>query len=219
MAPPMTPDTGWRGALRAGGLLGGCALVMLGLVWVTIEWTEPRMARHRERDRLAQVQEIAGPATTAPGALRFLTLSAAGELHQNASFTAYQIIVDERVDAVVLPAVAPDGYSGQIELLVGIDAEGRIRGVRVTRHHETAGLGDRIDRARSTWITQFDGRSLGNPPEERWNVRKDGGAFDQITGATLTPRAVIHAVAGALKHFRQHREKLLLPAPEPVESP
>ncbi|MGB3134383.1 MAG: hypothetical protein WBB04_07420, partial [Candidatus Macondimonas sp.] len=66
----MMPDTGWRHALRSGGLLGGCALVMLGLVWVTVEWTEPRMTRHRERDRLAQVQEIAGPATTAPGALR-----------------------------------------------------------------------------------------------------------------------------------------------------
>lgn len=205
--------------MRAGGLLGGCALVVLGLVWVTVEWTEPRMARHRERDRLAQVQEIAGPTPTTPDALRFLRLPAAGELHQNAPFTAYQIVIDGRVDAVVLPAVAPDGYSGQIELLVGIDAEGRIRGVRVTRHHETVGLGDRIDRARSVWITQFDGHSLEDPPEARWNVRKDGGAFDQITGATLTPRAVIHAVASALKYFEQHRENLLVPASETVESP
>jgi electron transport complex protein RnfG len=215
----MTPDTGWRDAIRAGGLLSGCALLVFGLVGITVEWTEPRMAWHRERDRLVQVQEVAGLPTAVPGALRSLQLPATGELHQNSAFTAYQIVVDGRVDAVVLPAVAPDGYSGQIELLVGIDAEGRIRGVRVTRHHETAGLGDRIDSKHSAWITQFDGRSLGNPPEERWNVRKDGGAFDQITGATLTPRAVIHAVAGALKYFRQHREELLVPALEPVESP
>lgn len=212
-----TPDADWRGTLWAGGLLAICALLVFGLLWVTIELTEPRLAWQRQQDRLVQVQEVAGTATMAPGALRSLQLPAAGELHQNGVFTAYQIVVDGRVDAVVLPAVAPDGYSGQIELLVGIDAEGRIRGVRVTRHHETAGLGDRIDRAHSAWITQFDGRSLQDPPEALWNVRKDGGAFDQISGATLTPRAVIHAVAGALKYFARQRERLLMPVPETAD--
>lgn len=212
MARHATTEPARWNLLRAGLILGGCALGVLGLVQATVYWTEPRMAKNREWDRLAQVREIAGPHIARPDVLRSLRLPPAGELHQNNPFRVYQVVVDNRVETVIVPTVAPDGYSGRIELLVGIDALGAIVAVRVTRHHETPGLGDRIDRARSAWITQFDGHSLGNPPEERWNVRKDGGAFDQITGATLTPRAVIHAVAGALKYFERHRTLLLTPA-------
>ena len=214
MARPATTESARWGLLRAGLSVGGCALGVLGLVLATMYWTEPRMSKNREWDRLAQVREIAGSRIAQPDALRSLRLPPAGELHQNSPFNAYQVVVDDRVETVIVPAVAPDGYSGRIELLVGIDVLGAIVAVRVTRHHETPGLGDRIDRARSAWITQFDGHSLGSPPEGRWNVRKDGGDFDQITGATLTPRAVIHAVAGALKYFERHRVLLLTPAPQ-----
>ena len=198
--------------MKAGLLFGGAALAVLALVLATVHWTEPRMAQNRARDALALVREIAGPEADVPGALRPLRLPPAGELHQNSAFAAYQLLVDGRVASVILPAVAPDGYSGRIELLVGVDDQGRVTRVRVTRHHETVGLGDRIDRARSAWITQFDGRSLTSPAQERWNVRKDGGDFDQITGATLTPRAVIHAVAAALQYAARHREQLFTPA-------
>ncbi|MCS6785631.1 MAG: electron transport complex subunit RsxG [Thiobacillaceae bacterium] len=111
--------------------------------------------------------------------------------------------------AVVLEAVAPDGYSGDIRLLIGIGRDGRITGVRVSAHKETPGLGDYIEAAKSRWIHVFDGRSLTDPPASGWKVRKDGGQFDYMTGATVTPRAVVAAVHRALQYFEQHKDRLL----------
>ncbi|MDD5390024.1 MAG: electron transport complex subunit RsxG [Gallionellaceae bacterium] len=111
--------------------------------------------------------------------------------------------------AVVLEAAAPDGYAGEIRLLVGIHADGGIAGVRVTAHHETPGLGDIIDIAKNRWITQFDGHGLGDTPDKDWKVRKDGGRFDYMAGATITPRAVVKATHKALQYFAAHRDELL----------
>ncbi len=116
--------------------------------------------------------------------------------------------------AVILPAVAPDGYSGKIELLVGINSNGSIAGVRVIQHNETPGLGDKIDLKKSSWVTGFNGRSLGSPTAEGWAVKKDGGEFDQFTGATITPRAVVQAVYNALQYFSENRQQLLNPGTE-----
>jgi electron transport complex protein RnfG len=115
--------------------------------------------------------------------------------------------------AVVLEAVAPDGYAGEIRLLVGILADGRLSGVRVTSHKETPGLGDYIEIAKNAWIRIFEGRSLADPAPAAWAVRKDGGAFDYMAGATITPRAVVKAVHRALEYFEAHRSILLLPSP------
>lgn len=111
--------------------------------------------------------------------------------------------------AVVLEAAAPDGYSGEIRLLVGVHADGRIAGVRVTAHRETPGLGDYIEIGKSRWITQFDGQSLETTAPEQWKVRKDGGRFDSMAGATITPRAVVKAARRALEYFAAHRAELL----------
>ncbi len=110
--------------------------------------------------------------------------------------------------ALVISPTAPDGYSGTIKLLVGINVDGTLSGVRVVSHRETPGLGDAIDESRSDWIRQFDSRSLQDPPLERWEVKKDGGDFDQLTGATITPRAVVKAVRQALLYYREHQEAL-----------
>ncbi len=117
--------------------------------------------------------------------------------------------------AAILNVVAPDGYSGAIHLLVGINYDGTVAGVRVTSHHETAGLGDRIEIGKSDWIKTFAGRSLGDPPPPAWTVRHDGGAFDQFTGATVTPRAVVTAVRDALIYFEAHRDELFAGAAGP----
>jgi len=114
--------------------------------------------------------------------------------------------------ALVIAAIAPDGYSGSIKLLVGINVDGSLSGVRVVAHRETPGLGDAIDETRSDWIRGFDGKSLHAPELERWAVRKDGGDFDQLTGATITPRAVVKAVRNALLYYRDHQEALFAPA-------
>lgn len=110
--------------------------------------------------------------------------------------------------AIIMPVVAPDGYSGRIRLLVGIYHDGTLAGVRVLEHRETPGLGDKIEAKRSDWITNFSGKSLDDPEPRDWRVKKDGGAFDQFTGATITPRAVINAVRGALEYFEINRNAL-----------
>lgn len=110
--------------------------------------------------------------------------------------------------AVVMEVTAPNGYNGAIDLLVGILADGRISGVRVVSHRETPGLGDPIEVRRSDWITGFDGRSIDDPAPAAWAVRRDGGTFDQFTGATITPRAVVGAVRRALIYHQANRERL-----------
>ena len=114
--------------------------------------------------------------------------------------------------ALVIAAIAPDGYSGSIKLLVGINVDGTLSGVRVVAHRETPGLGDAIDETRSDWIYIFSGKSLQAPDVSRWAVKKDGGDFDQLTGATITPRAVVKAARNALLYYRDHQEALFAPA-------
>ena len=120
--------------------------------------------------------------------------------------------LDGDAQAVIVPATAPDGYGGAIELIVGINADGTVAGVRVVAHKETPGLGDKIDARRSLWIDAFAGRSLADPAPAQWAVKKDGGAFDQFTGATITPRAVTAAVRRTLQYFEANREALLAAA-------
>ncbi|WP_225088068.1 electron transport complex subunit RsxG [Pectobacterium colocasium] len=96
--------------------------------------------------------------------------------------------------AAALESTAPDGYSGAIRLLVGADFHGKVLGVRVTEHHETPGLGDKIEVRISDWITRFSGQTVEGEQDARWAVKKEGGMFDQFTGATITPRAVINSV-------------------------
>jgi electron transport complex protein RnfG len=127
--------------------------------------------------------------------------------------TAHRVRRGGETVAVLLNAVAPDGYSGPIRLLVAVDARGRLLGVRVLEHHETPGLGDLIEERRSSWIRGFDGRSLGDPPPARWEVRRDGGDFDQFSGATITPRAIVRAVRDALEFVARHREELFVEVP------
>lgn len=104
--------------------------------------------------------------------------------------------------------VAERGYAGEINILMAVDAEGHTLGVRVLKHTETPGLGDKIEVKKDPWVKAFDGKSLGDPPPERWGVKKDGGVFDQFAGATITPRAVVKAVKGGLDFFAEHRTEI-----------
>jgi electron transport complex protein RnfG len=113
-----------------------------------------------------------------------------------------------KLSLVILPVTARKGYSGDIRLLVAIaPASGTIVGTRILEHHETPGLGDQIEPEKSPWLQQFLGKSLGQPPENQWKVRKDGGAFDQITGATISPRAVVVGLRKALQYARLHQQE------------
>ena len=116
----------------------------------------------------------------------------------------YRVRQGDRVIGVILPATARDGYSGDIRALVGVRSDGSIAGVRVVAHKETPGLGDKVDLRKSRWILGFNDRSLQNPAISDWTVSKDGGAFDQFTGATVTPRAVVVATRRALEYAEVH---------------
>jgi electron transport complex protein RnfG len=107
--------------------------------------------------------------------------------------------------AAIMTTVAPDGYNGRISLLIAINYEGNIIGVRVLSHQETPGLGDKIELRRSNWILTFNERSLTNPTKDAWKVKKDGGEFDQLTGATITPRAIVKAVYKTLVFYKENR--------------
>jgi len=116
--------------------------------------------------------------------------------------------LDGQLSGVILEAVTHDGYSGDIKLLIAINADGTVSGVRVLTHKETPGLGDYIDIAHGNWIKLFDGESLSKTPAKQWQVKKDGGQFDYMVGATITPRAVVKAVFKALQFFEQNKEVL-----------
>ncbi|MGB0668641.1 MAG: electron transport complex subunit RsxG [Porticoccaceae bacterium] len=119
--------------------------------------------------------------------------------------------------AAIIPSVTADGYSGNISMIIGVNFDGTIAGVRVVEHKETPGLGDKVDLKKSDWILSFNGASLVNPQASGWDVKKNGGQFDQFTGATITPRAVIYQVAQVLDYFKQDSERLLAEAAQTAE--
>lgn len=132
------------------------------------------------------------------------------------STLAYRARLHGEPSAVVLEAVAPDGYSGKIALILAVRANGELAGVRVVTHKETPGLGDYIELPKSPWIKGFDGKSREAYTDADWKVKKDGGKFDYMAGATITPRAVVKAVNKALQYFEANRDILFAAnAPKP----
>jgi len=115
----------------------------------------------------------------------------------------------EGVVKAALFKVAERGYAGDIQVLMAVDSDGRTLGVRVLKHSETPGLGDKIEVKKDTWVKSFDGKSLGDPAPEKWAVKKDGGIFDQFAGATITPRAVVKAVKGGMDFFTAHKAEII----------
>ena len=117
---------------------------------------------------------------------------------------------NEPVAVIMTPVEAP-GYAGIIRLIVGIRADGSLGGIRVLAHKETPGLGDKVEEKRSDWILGFTGKSLGDPAPEDWKVKRDGGVFDQFTGATITPRTIVAATRRTLEYFASHKQQLFQP--------
>ena len=126
--------------------------------------------------------------------------------------TAYIARQDEQTVAIAMTSTAPDGYNGNIELIIAINMDDSISGVRVLKHQETPGLGDKVELRKSTWINNFTGKKLLSENDNRWAVTKDNGMFDQFTGATITPRAVVKSVKNTLLYFKENK-KLLLTLP------
>jgi electron transport complex protein RnfG len=189
------------------------AITGTAMVAFTYDRTRDRIAAN-EREALMRKLNVLVPEDRYDNRLFEDTLQVRDEklLGTGEAVTVYRARRAGKPVALVMTPVAPDGYSGTIKLLVGISDDGTLTGVRVGAHHETPGLGDAIDEERSDWIYGFDGKSLDNPPLERWRVKRDGGAFDQLTGATITPRAIVKAVKKTLLYYRQHRADLFADA-------
>jgi electron transport complex protein RnfG len=195
-------------------LLGFFALVAAGMLAGINEGTKTRIAEEIRQAQQRALYEIVPRSrhdndllvdthTIPSEAWSALGLPTGGELH--IARQAGEII------ALIIPATAPDGYNGDISLIIGVNRDGSVAGVRALNHKETPGLGDKVDLKKSAWVLGFDGKSLQNPLLARWKVKKDGGDFDQFTGATITPRAVVNQVKRVLE-FVQANEATLFPA-------
>ncbi|MBI1174984.1 MAG: electron transport complex subunit RsxG [Sideroxydans sp.] len=179
----------------------------------TYNQTRDTIAHSEEQERLQLISQIV-PAEISNNDIIHDTLNIAPDplLGTTDNTLAYRARRDGIATAVVLQAIAPDGYAGKINLILAIRSNGEIAGVRVVSHNETPGLGDYIDVKKSPWIKGFDGLSQARYQDADWKVKKDGGKFDYMAGATITPRAVVKAVHKALQYFAQNRDKLLAPA-------
>ena len=196
------------------GLSGSVLAVFAAITSVAIGWTylatKDQIDMEVRRAEARQLLEIFPPETHDNDIVDdgFELVADTPLLGIREARQGYRVRRDDRVIGVILPATARDGYSGDIRALVGVRDDGTVAGVRVVAHRETPGLGDKVDLRKSDWILGFDDRSLSQPDLSGWNVEKDGGVFDQFTGATVTPRAVILATRRALEYARLNAETL-----------
>jgi electron transport complex protein RnfG len=200
-------------SLRLGAFALGAALLLALVFYGTAE----RIALQRQQAERAALAAVM-PAITHDNDLlndSFLLDPAASTytdielLGLSTARPAYLARQGSTVTGVILPLETAEGYSGTITLLIGITTQGVITGLRVLDHRETPGLGDKIEPRISPWILGFDNRSLDNTAAVLWQVKKDGGDFDQFVGATITPRAVVGAAYQALQFFESNRATLL----------
>lgn len=190
-------------------ILSLMTLFTSGLLMLSNHLTADKIAAIKLESKLASLQRLI------PGELIDNDLLADAQmiyepikLGHRQTETLYLGKTDGALSYMAIPVIARDGYSGDIELLVGVqvggDGGGQITAVEIIAHKETPGLGDLIEPGKSDWIQQFPSKSIGQPPESQWKVKKDQGAFDQITAATITPRAVVSAIKQALLFQREY---------------
>ncbi len=191
--------------------IGIFAAVTAGLIAITQVLTSERIQQNQEAHQARILYEILPRALDEQLHQQTIRVPAP-ELGLHEPIEIFQAIVNDQVQAVIIPVTAKEGYSGDIEMLVGIWNDGSVAGVRVVSHRETPGLGDKIEVEKSDWILSFDGLKWLGDDDQRWNVRKEGGEFDQFTGATITPRAVVRQVAKTLEYFDLRKEQILRPS-------
>ena len=201
-------------AARTAVILFVFVIVFTAVLAAAYAWTAPAIKASAADEEMRTIKEVL-PATLYDNDLLkdTLELPVVPELGQDDVSKVYRARLAGQPSALVLEAVAPDGYSGKIRMLIAVRADGQLAGVRVTQHKETPGLGDYVDPKKDKnktrpWITQFDGLSFVQLPPKEWKVKKDGGHFDANAGATVTPRAVVKAVRKALAYTVDNRDRL-----------
>lgn len=203
MTKPSRPSFQNRVAYHA-TLLGGIATLAAALLVLGNITTRDDIAERKAEDMRASLSQVVLPALHD----NMLLDSTLTIQHEGEAVTVYQARKNKQVTALAFQ-VTGIGYAGEIVIMMAVDAEGQVLGVRVLSHAETPGLGDKIEIEKDHWITGFNGLSTSNTPAAEWAVKKDGGRFDQFSGATITPRGVVAAVKSGLDFFNNHRALLL----------
>ncbi|PTO84479.1 electron transport complex subunit RsxG [Vibrio splendidus] len=197
-------------AIKKNGLvLAIFACASTGLVAVTHYLTKDQIKQQEQAQLLSVLNQVIPHDLHDNELFSACTLVQAEELGTEQAMPAYIATLNGEPSAIAIEAIAPDGYNGAIKVIVGMKIDGTILGTRVLSHQETPGLGDKIDLRVSDWILSFAGKQVTDSNLDRWKVRKDGGDFDQFTGATITPRAVVKSVKQAVQYVNQNNQALL----------
>ncbi|WP_144207367.1 electron transport complex subunit RsxG [Shewanella donghaensis] len=193
---------------RNGLILALFALCCTGLV-ATVNYLTADKIIEQQRKQLTSVLQQIIPASMHDNALNDNCIEVMDKalLGTEKPLSAYIANVDNNPVAIAIETVAPDGYNGDIKLIIGVDNNNTLLGVRTLEHQETPGLGDKIDLRKSDWVLGFSGLFF-NTDDKPLAVKKDGGDIDQFTGATITPRAYVKAINNALIYVEKNRETL-----------
>ncbi len=215
MTDPVRQDASSSTILKSGLILAAVAAICTSLVAVTFTVTRDRIVANEQ----AFLEQSLTPALSGKSFDNNLTASAITvpaphALPGTENAVIYRALEGNTPVAALFVVTATDGFSGPIKLLVGVDVDGVVTGVRALEHKETPGIGDRIDASRSDWIFQFGGTSLDAPVRAAWTIRRDGGDFDQMTGASVTSRAVVNAIKQTLLYFEANRQQTFATRPE-----
>ncbi|GAK86607.1 electron transport complex protein RnfG [Vibrio ponticus] len=197
-------------AIRKNGVvLAIFACASTGLVALTQYLTKDQIQIQEQKQLLSVLNQVIPQEMHDNVLYEACTLVQDPALGTDAPMPAYIATLQGQPTAIALEAIAPDGYNGAIKIIVAVKQDGTVTGTRVLSHQETPGLGDKIDLRVSDWILSFTGKQATPDNEASWHVRKDGGQFDQFTGATITPRAVVRSVKRTVDYINQNREQLL----------
>jgi len=191
----------------AGATLALFAILGTGLVAFTQHQTKDLIAANERLALLRKLEVLVPPELVDNDMVQDSVRVHRADLLGDNSTIIYRGRRNGEPVAAVFTTVVPNGYAGPINLLVAVKADGTLMGVRVVSHKETPGLGDKVEEEKSDWILGFKGKSLADPVEERWKVKRDGGAFDQFTGATITPRSLVQAVKNTLIYVREQGDR------------
>jgi electron transport complex protein RnfG len=185
------------------------AIACTGLVGLVNELTKDKIKEQEQLQLLSTLNAIIESSRYDNNIANDCIITRSPLLGSTENKKAYIARKNNNVVALAMTSTAPNGYNGNIDLIVGINMDATISGVRVLKHKETPGLGDKIEINKNDWITSFNDKTLLSESDNRWTVIKDGGMFDQFTGATITPRAVVHAIKNTLTYFKTNKENLL----------
>jgi len=207
------------GVFKGGITLAVIAAICTALVAATFILTKERISANEQAWLERSLQPALSGLFFDSGVTESrLIIPAPHELPGSEDAIVYRVYAENVPVAALFVVSARDGYSGPIRLLIGVDIAGAITGVHVLEHRETPGLGDRVESGKSDWIQQYNGRSITDPAPDGWAIKRDGGVFDQLTGASVTPRAIVNAIRETLLYFAGNTEHVFA-ASDPAETP